>query len=311
MANFLAFIELLFNGVVPVAFISFFGFYLGKKNIFSYEDAKTILKFVGMVAVPAMSADIVLSIDFLSIDLTLYFLYFWSEIFVYLLGLLIAKLLFRVGLKEAILIGAASAFANHVLYVYPITLLEFTSDKINPVINIMAMDVLLLSITILLLDFVSTKDISVGELFKKQMFNPPLIGLGIGFLFIIIPFDLPKGIGRIFEFISAAAAPCALFALGIMLSIGIDKNQLKLGLVVSFFRLVVHPLVAFIIIILAGGYEVDSARTTLMVAAAPVGLMAFTFAPKYKVRSEAIAISIFWTLIGSLFLIPFVGIMKM
>ena len=90
-----------------------------------------------------------------------------------------------------------------------------------------------------------------------------------------------------------------------------DKNQLKLGLVVTFFRLVVHPLVAFIIIILTGGYEVDSARTTLMVAAAPVGLMAFTFAPKYKVRSEAIAISIFWTLIGSLFLIPFVGIMKM
>ena len=267
--------------------------------------------FVGMVAVPAMSVDIVLSIDFLSIDSTLYFLYFWSEIFVYLLGFLTAKLLFRVSLKEAILIGAASAFANHVLYVYPITLLEFTSDKINPVINIMAMDVLLLSITILLLDFVSTKDISVGELLKKQMFNPPLIGLGIGFLIITIPFDPPKGIGRIFEFISTAAAPCALFALGIILSIRIDKNQLKLGLVVSFFRLVVHPLVAFIIIILTGGYEVDSARTTLMVAAAPVGLMAFTFAPKYKVRSEAIAISIFSTLIGSLFLIPFVGIMKM
>ena len=58
MVNLLALIELLFNGVIPVAFISFFGFYLGKKSIFSYEDAKMILKFVGTVAVPAMSADI-------------------------------------------------------------------------------------------------------------------------------------------------------------------------------------------------------------------------------------------------------------
>lgn len=48
-----------------------------------------------MVAVPAMSADIVLGIDFSTIDSTLYFLYFWSEIFVYLLGFLTAKLLFR------------------------------------------------------------------------------------------------------------------------------------------------------------------------------------------------------------------------
>ncbi len=307
MANILSFMELLFNGVVPVAFISFLGFYLGKKNIFTHEDAKIILKFVGMVAVPAMSADIVLKINFNSSDLNLYIMYFFSEVFIYLLGFLTAKLFFKVALKEAILIGAASAFANHVLYIYPITLLEFTFEKISPVINIMAMDVLLLSFTILILDLVSTRHISLGILLKKQIFNPPLIGLSIGLLINVLPFGLPKGVDRTFEFISTTAAPCALFALGIILSIKINKDQLKLGLVVSFFRLLVHPLVAFIIIILIGGHSVEYARTTLMVAAAPVGLMAFTFAPKYQVRTEAIAISILWTLIGSLVLIPFLG----
>ena len=310
MVNLLALIELLFNGVIPVAFISFFGFYLGKKSIFSYEDAKMILKFVGTVAVPAMSADIVLSINFLTIDPILYFLYFCSEAFVYLLGFLIAKLLFRVGIKEAILIGAASAFANHVLYVYPIALLEFSLDKINPIINIMAMDVLLLSFTILLLDLVSNKTIPMASLIKKQLYNPPLIGLGVGVLIIMIPLDLPGGISRTFKFISVAAAPCALFALGIILSLKTGKSQLKIGLTVSLLRLFVHPLIAFIIIILFGGYEVDDARTTLMVASAPVGLMALTFAPKYNVQTEAIAISIFWTLIGSLVLIPFVGVIQ-
>ena len=82
-----------------------------------------------MVAVPAMSADIVLKINFAKIDLNLYLMHFPSEVFVYLLGFLIAKLVFKVDIKEAILIGAASAFANHVLYVYPIALLEFCFDK--------------------------------------------------------------------------------------------------------------------------------------------------------------------------------------
>lgn len=308
MNNFLAFFELLFNGVVPVAFISFFGFYLGKKKIFYQEDANTILKFVGMIAVPAMSADIMLKINFTKIDLSLYLFYFSSEILVYLIGFVIAKLLFRVTLKEAILIGAASAFANHVLYVYPIALLEFSFEKINPLVTIMAMDVVLLSITIFLLDLVSTKDISVVQLLKKQAFNPPLIGLLIGLTIIIFPFDFPKGIYRTFEFISTAAAPCALFALGILLTTKIGGSHLKLAFVISFLRLIIHPIIALIFIISFGNYEVEVARTTLMVAAAPVGLMALTFAPKYKVKTGAIATSILWTLVGSLILLPLVGI---
>ena len=47
-----------------------------------------------------------------------------------------------------------------------------------------------------------------------------------------------------------------------------------------------------------------------MVAVAPVGLMAFTFAPKYGVSTEAIGLSILWTFIASLFLIPLVGIIQ-
>ena len=51
-------------------------------------------------------------------------------------------------MTEAILIGAAASFANHVLYVYPIAILEFPFSQINSIITIMAMDVLLLSLTI-------------------------------------------------------------------------------------------------------------------------------------------------------------------
>ena len=87
-------------------------------------------------------------------------------------------------------------------------------------------------------------------------------------------------------------------------------DQLKIGVFITFLRLVVHPIFAIVIILILGEHLIEDSRTTLMVAAAPVGLMAFTFAPKYGVSTEAIALSILWTFIASLFLIPLVGIIQ-
>ena len=169
---------------------------------------------------------------------------------------------------------------------------------------------MLLSFTIFLLDLTSTEDFTLFKLFKKQIVNPPLLGLFIGLTIILAPFELPVGIERTFEFVSLSAAPCALFALGIILSKKVQRGQLNIAIFITLLRLIIHPLLAVVVILILGGHLIENSRTTLMVAAAPVGLMAFTFAPKYDVRTEAIALSILWTFIASLFLIPIVGILQ-
>ena len=310
MLSLFDFFNLLVNGVIPVSFICFFGFFLGKKNLFKVAEANIILKFVGLVAVPAMSADIILKLDFSNINFSLYIKYLITELLLYLIGFFTAKLFFKSNTTEAILIGAAASFANHVLYVYPIAILEFPFSQINSIITIMAMDVILLSFTIFLLDFTSTDDFTLFKLFKKQIVNPPLLGLFAGLIIILAPFELPVGIERTFEFVSLSAAPCALFALGIILSKKVQRGQLNIAIFITLLRLIIHPLLAVIVILILGGHFIENSRTTLMVAAAPVGLMAFTFAPKYGVSTEAIALSILWTFIASLFLIPLVGIIQ-
>ena len=310
MLSLFDFFNLLVNGVIPVSFICFFGFFLGKKNLFKVTEANIILKFVGLVAVPAMSADIILKLDFSNINFSLYIKYLITELLLYLIGFFTAKLFFKSNTTEAILIGAAASFANHVLYVYPIAILEFPFSQINSIITIMAMDVILLSFTIFLLDFTSTDDFTLLKLFKKQIVNPPLLGLFVGLIIVLAPFELPVGIERTFEFVSLSAAPCALFALGIILSKKVQRGQLNIAIFITLLRLIIHPLLAVIVILILGGHLIENSRTTLMVAAAPVGLMAFTFAPKYGVSTEAIGLSILWTFIASLFLIPLVGIIQ-
>ena len=88
----------------------------------------------------------------------------------------------------------------------------------------------------------------------------------------------------------------------------LEANAEDLFIFLAKIYLVNHSLV--IVILILGGHLIENSRTTLMVAAAPVGLMAFTFAPKYGVSTEAIALSILWTFIASLFLIPLVGIIQ-
>ena len=76
-----------------------------------------------------MSADIILKLDLANINFPLYIKYLITELTLYFLGFITAKKFFKSNMTEAILIGAAASFANHVLYVYPIAILEFPFHK--------------------------------------------------------------------------------------------------------------------------------------------------------------------------------------
>ena len=85
---------ILINSVLPIIFISFIGFVLGKKGIFSLEEARIINKFVAMIGVPAISIAILQkgSLDNLNLELCL--LYIIAEMIVYISAFLITKYCF-------------------------------------------------------------------------------------------------------------------------------------------------------------------------------------------------------------------------
>ena len=71
---------------------------------------------------------------------------------------------------------------------------------------------------------------------------------------------------------------------GILLARPISKNSLKLAMVITGLKMLLHPILGVLIIILAGGYAIEAARTTLMVTVAPVGVMALTFASRQTAK---------------------------
>jgi predicted permease len=81
----------------------------------------------------------------------------------------------------------------------------------------------------------------------------------------------------------------------------------KIAWFIAGAKTILYPIVSFLVLIKLAGYTFESARTILMVAVAPVGLMPMTFASKYKAETSAIALSMLWTFIVSLLLIPLVA----
>ena len=106
------------------------------------------------------------------------------------------------------------------------------------------------------------------------------------------------------EFISYAAAPCGLFASGILLSQTPLLGNIKMAAVLTIFKMLLHPFVGFLLIIMIGSYSFAEAQTTLMVTVAPVGRMAVTFANRYKINAEAVAQSVLWSFLMSILFIP-------
>lgn len=290
------------TAVFPIFAIGAFGFLLGKMRTFDVAAAFSINKFVMFVCMPALCIEFLASAHVESFDFLLLFGYFLSEVILFSLGVIISKYIFRLLNSEALLIGLALALTNHVLFVLPIADELFEEAKTLTIISIITMDGLVIfSLTLIAMDILSNSDRPFSITIKAIFTNPPLIGIVIGLVVSFNNLELPRGIMFFLEKLGGTATPALLFSLGIVLSYQKKIAPTKLIISMSTLKLIIHPILAWLIItLLFGGRYPESHSTALMVAAAPSGVMAYMLAMNYNVSVNRISPIILYTSIGSL-----------
>jgi len=293
-------IEHLLNGVLPIFSIGALGFFLGKRQTFNFEAAMVLNKFVMLIGVPALIFLLLSKAPINEFNFKMLSGYFFTEVVLYLAGFLIAKFIFYRETKEAVLIGLCIALTNHVLFVLPIAETLFGEEYALPIISIITMDGLILFAgTIILLDFLETKDLSGTETLKKIFLNPPLIAVLIGLVFGLSRFKIPVGIEVFLNAIAVSASPVLLFALGVILSRPYKSATLILPITMTFIKLIIHPIFAGFLFTAALALPTEFKNPAIMTAAAPCGLMSFMLALNYKVRVDVIARAILISSVGS------------
>ena len=292
------------SSVFPVALMFFLGFWLARRNVFTGDEATAILKLIARIAAPAILVSILITSDFGAADLKLVALYLLGELLVYVATSLIGVWLFKLDFKNAILVGIGASFSNHVMFAYPIAQFAFPADMTLPVRSIIAFDIIIFALSIVLLDIHAGAGRGVVAAVLRQARNPLLVALVFGLAVNLAPVEAPLALVRAAGFIADTAAPCGLFAAGVLLAAPLDRSCIRLAGYITGMKMLVHPLLAAGLILWWGGYALEPARTSLLVAISPVGIMALTFASRYGGETDAIALSILWSFVISVLSIP-------
>ncbi|MBT3358538.1 MAG: AEC family transporter [Rhodospirillales bacterium] len=293
-------IGVLLDAVLPIFAVAALGFAAGRIGLFDNAMASIINRFVFYLPLPVLCFKLLANAPFEKFDWLLLSGYFLSEVAVYALGFLVARLAFKCGWRESILLGMAAAFSNHVLFVLPIALTLFGDGVTLPIVAIITVDTLLIfGATLLLMDILTLEKPSVTGLVIKLVKNPPVMGMASGLVFGSLGVDLPTGINTFLDFVSTTAAPCALFAMGVVLSDTTGSTRTALPVAISALKVVGHPLLAVAVIVFGFEISPETARPALMTAAGPCGAMAFVMALNYNVKVDAIARAILFAMIAS------------
>jgi malonate transporter len=292
----------LFNGVLPIFAISVIGYVCGRLKVFDFGSAMILNKFVMFIGMPVLGFKLLSDASLFDVPIKLLVGYLLSEICVYLITFIIARRVFSVGVREAFLLGLATALTNHVLFILPIAEILIGPSATLPIVALISMDgMLIFSGTIVVMDIMSSKEQGWRSTVTKIASNPPILGMLVGLLYGLSGLEIAPNVQIFLSNISSTASPVLLFALGVILSIKRDDIIASLsGLIVSV-KLIIHPIIVYFLLTFVFDVPLDFAYPAVMVAAAPCGVMSFMLAMNYGVKVDNIARVIF---ISSLLSLP-------
>ncbi len=298
--------DILLSAVLPVFALMAIGFGLGRTCVFDQAMAAAVNRFVFLVSVPALIFGLLAHSPFEQFAWLALAAFAMIELVMYGAGFLVARYLFKRQTRESLLIGLATAFANHLLFVLPIAMTLFGERTAAPIVAIATVDALFIyGGTLLLMEALSDSGASPTRVLRAFARNPQILatigGLAVG----VSGIDLAEGIYVFTRFAGGTAAPCALFALGVVLSRHESGGELMLPLAIGGLKLVVYPLLCWGLILGILDIELDWAKPALMVAAAPSSAMALVLALNYQVPAKAIARTIVITMVGALLTVTY------
>lgn len=130
--------------------------------------------------------------------------------------------------------------------------------------------------------------------------NPPIIGISVGVIASLVGLPLGKGLDFFAQFVGETAAPCSLFALGLILALWRDGESIAVPITISGLKLLGMPVVAWVLVSSVFHVSPEWSNPAMLVAAGPAGAMPFVLALQYQIPAAAIARTILISTLGSL-----------
>ncbi len=194
-------------------------------------------------------------------------------------------------IAEATIAGLAGGYGN-IGYMGPgLALATLGPQAAIPVALIFCFDnIILFTMVPFLMALAQSRPMSVGaialQVIRRVALHPLIIASAAGVLSAAVHFQPPLTLERLMQFLQNAAAPCALFALGVTVALQ-PLKKMPWGVPwLTLVKLALHPVLVFLLLSLFGPFEQISVYTAVLTAALPPALNVFLFARQYDVWVE-------------------------
>jgi malonate transporter and related proteins len=209
----------------------------------------------------------------------------------------------RGGLAVAAMQGIAGAYSN-IGYMGPgLTLAALGAGAAAPTALIFVGDTVLLFSLLPFLMALAHQEGGrwwrmAGLVIWRIVTHPFNLATGAGILAAAMQWHPPIAVGRLLNLLQGAAAPCALFGMGVMVALRPMRAITPELPVLLLIKLVLHPLIVWTLLSLVGGFDRVWVFTAVLMAALPPALNVFIMASRYQTYVERASNLI---LIGTLF----------
>lgn len=287
-------LQVLLDPILPVFAVAVIGFVLGRKGHTSVEEARALNRFAMNILLPVFIFGVIAKAPIHTFSLQPVIAYVLSQSIVFTIGYFIAANLFKLTKGEAVLLGFMSMFANNALYVLPISVLLYGVDGVLPITTIVTLDaVVWMALAMVVLQLINLGKFSVGNVAATMFKTPTLIGVFAGVLYSLFAWPMPASLTTFVNFAGSAAAPIALFSLGVVMS----QAKLKPDAVIATFstmKILIFPALVWCALQIFAPND-PGRDLFLLGSAGPAGLTALNLALYYNVRTQAIAQVIIYT----------------
>jgi malonate transporter len=209
----------------------------------------------------------------------------------FVVSFVIALMIRRGQIAESGMAGLAGSYGN-IGYMGPgLALSTLGNEAAAPVALIFCFDTLLLfTLVPLFMSFAGAERrglvASVADILRRVLLHPLIISTALGVLSAAAAFEPPVALERLLVFLQSAAAPCALFALGLTVALRpIQKVPWEVPFAIVV-KLIAHPLFVIVLLSLLGSFSPNWAATAVLMAALPPALSVFVFARQYDTWVE-------------------------
>jgi predicted permease len=281
-----------FQVVVPVFGIILCGFLCGRFRLLGETSTEALNRFVYYVALPALFVISMARVDIWDILNWPFLLALGgAQVATFVLALAVARFVFPGRLGVLSLHGLTAVFANTGYMGIPLLQTAFGDAGVLPaVVATVWHGAVIMGLGIVLLEADFSRGTGrlrmIGNVAKGVAASPLILAAVAGLAWSALNVPIPEAAGTFFDILAAAAAPCALFAMGLFM---VGRSMTAGAAEVSWLvvlKLLVQPAITYVLAFEVLEMERLWATSAVVLAALPTGALVFVLAQQYGTYNQ-------------------------